>query len=69
MKDHIVINLFIQSNILLVEAVRLPLKYGSLLKVSASGLIFRTVIPVIQYAKQGILYLQRLQLKYEKHFS
>lgn len=56
-KIILLINLFVQSNILLLEAIRLSVKYGSLLTVteSAFDLIFHAVIPVIQNSNQGIL--------------
>lgn len=49
------------SNSLLVEAIRLSVKYDSLLIVTepAFDLILHTVILVIQYSNQGILYFAK----------
>lgn len=56
-KIILLISLFMLSNSLLVEAIRLSVKYDSLLIVTepAFDLIFHTVILVIQYSNQGTL--------------
>lgn len=66
-KFILLICLSMSSNILPVEAIRLSIKYGSLTE-PAFDLIFPTIIPVIQYSNQGILYFAKTAAQTWKTF-
>lgn len=69
-KSILLISLFMQSNILLVEAVKLSVKCSSLRIVTkpAFDLVFHTVIPVIRYSNQDILYFAKTAAQTWKTF-
>lgn len=69
-KSILLISLFMQSNILLVEAVKLSVKCSSLRIVTepAFDLVFHTGIPVIWYSNQDILYFAKTAAQTRKTF-